>query len=492
VEAGIRNALPVACQRSFDVFVPGTAAEHGAWKQFNSMFSRETGRGYLSLQYQNGTDFDATQYDLGVIDARSSLISLLYTLKSRFADSDVRVFGHSKGSHAVALVADEPDYRGMKFFAFAQPGRTATDISNRGDINAGKRGSPGFIHKLSDNLVGITWANDEVQFYVGDGFNGLMMPEKWGWPGFIWQDTASGTVSPLRIDHHNNYGGRYTDGVPGNRWQDGQGSTDNAYPYCATGHKFELLRNDELDECGKHDKHDVEFLPYFWGDAGCREKTFEIMNSGAVGAKHYIGYSGPRSADCRDNVGTVQASYRLEYNLNLADQDDCRYDMTLRFEGRRFDDAPYTRPSGGSIRVRSTVDTGWRSITGTILLPYHMRIYLTASMAEVSSNFWRDCGHLTAASEGYIRSLVVTFTHPVSGKRTTRTLIGLGEGQDYPYPIKLDGNNNVAWWKWDDPSDSRDTWDLFYAPWPWSALMIKGDTDENRRGHFYKWLHLVD
>ena len=48
-----RTRYPAACTTAFDVFVPGTAAEHGAWKQFNAMFSRDTGRGYLSLQYQD-------------------------------------------------------------------------------------------------------------------------------------------------------------------------------------------------------------------------------------------------------------------------------------------------------------------------------------------------------------------------------------------------------------------------------------------------------
>ena len=68
----------------------------------------------------------------------------------------------------------------------------------------------------------------------------------------------------------------------------------------------------------------------------------------------------------------------------------------------------------------------------------------------------------------------------------------MGEGSDYPWPTKLDRKNNVAWWTYDHPNESKDTWDLFYAPAPWSSLMIKGDTDEDRSGHFYKWLHLID
>lgn len=124
----IENAFPAACTEAFDVFVPGTAAEHGAWKQFNAMFSRDTGRGYLSLQYEDAAiveglfnTFDAAKYDQGVIDARTTLGWLLYTLQTRFTD-DIRVFGHSKGSHAVALVADDPEFSDIEFYAFAQPG----------------------------------------------------------------------------------------------------------------------------------------------------------------------------------------------------------------------------------------------------------------------------------------------------------------------------------------------------------------------------------
>jgi hypothetical protein len=143
----IENALPEACTKSFDVFVPGTAAEHGAWKQFNAMFSRDTGRGYLSLQYRDSSVveglanvFDSASYDQGVVDATTALDLLLYTLKTRFSDDDVRVFGHSKGSHAVSLVADDAEFANMRFFGFAQPGRTSVDISSRDDIGAGKRG----------------------------------------------------------------------------------------------------------------------------------------------------------------------------------------------------------------------------------------------------------------------------------------------------------------------------------------------------------------
>lgn len=485
VETSIRNTLPSSCTSSFDVYVPGTAQEHGAWKQFNAMFSEDTGRGYLSLQYQDdisveGTNGDALLYDPGVIDAFESLDSLLYTLKTRFQTNDVRVFGHSKGSHAVALKADDHEFQNMEFYAFAQPGRTAIDISSRSDIRAARLGTVGNIHKLSNNLIGITWKNDEVQYYHG-GTTGLLLPEKWGFPGFIWQDTIGGTLAPFRIDHHNNYGGRYIDGLSNNDWRLGQGSRSDNYPYCATGNKQAMK---DVSECVKQD---VSFTPYFWGEQACRDKAFSMMSNGAVGEKHYIGNSGPRGANCTEAGGTISVAYRLEYNMNLADTKDCRYTMELTFQDLNG------RNAGGSIKVTATDDTGWVTKSGTVKVPAHMRIRWKASMDELPG--FGDCGHLTAASEGYIRSLRFTFTHPGTGRRITRTVIGNKEGSDYPL-INLDMKNNVAWWNWNDPDDRRDTWDLFYAPRPsgggGGVLMVKGDTDENRRGYFFKWVYLLD
>ena len=431
----IENALPEACTKSFDVFVPGTAAEHGAWKQFNAMFSRDTGRGYLSLQYRDaevveglGNLFDAASYDQGVIDASTALDLLLYTLKTRFSDDDVRVFGHSKGAHAVALVADDAEFSNMQFFAFAQPGRTSVDISSREDIRAGKRGSPGFIEKLSDNLVGITWQNDEVQYYTGNGTNGLQMPERWSYPGFIWQDSFNG-ANPLsfRIDHHNNYGGTYTDGVAGNQWREGEGTVEDQYPYCATGNSFFGSHS----EC---EKKTVSYTPYFWSDSDCRERAFEIMNDGAVGDRHSIGYSGPRGPDCSEANATLVADYELVYRINIGDfqNGDCRYDMEI-FLGGRGD-----RPDGGRISVSTSqvADTDWITKRGTIEVPPHMTIRVTATMTDTASGF-NDCGGLSPAqSEGYIQTFKLTFTHPGTGQRRGTSVIGLKEGSTaFPWPV---------------------------------------------------------
>ena len=483
----IENALPEACTESFDVFVPGTAAEHGAWKQFNAMFSRDTGRGYLSLQYRDSSVveglanvFDSASYDQGVIDATTALDVLLYTLKTRFSDGDVRIFGHSKGAHAVSLVADDAEFANMRFFAFAQPGRTSVDISSRDDIGAGKRGDAGFIQKLSDNLVGITWVNDEVQFYTGDGTNGLQMPERWSYPGFIWQDTFNG-ANPLsfRIDHHNNYGGTYTDGVAGNEWREGEGTVEDLYPYCATGNSF----FGSQAEC---EKQTVRYTPYFWGDSDCRSKAFEIMDDGAVGDGHYIGFSGPRGSECTEDNATLVAEYEFVYRINIGDlqNGDCRYDMEV-FLGGRGD-----RPDGGrfSVSTSQIADTGWLVKRGTIQVPPHMTIRVDASMTDTASGL-NDCGGLSPAdSEGYIQGLKLTFTHPATGERIGRSVIGLKEGSTaFPWPVSLHMQNNVAWWE-DDPSDD---WRIYYAP-TFSALMVKGDTNGGVGGRFYKRVHLLD
>lgn len=487
VEQRIRAVTPKGLT-SFDVFVPGTAAEHGVWKQFNTMNLAVSDRAYLSLQYRHeGSPLNATLYDDSVKDGRASLIELLNTLKTRFPETKVRVFGHSKGSHIVAMVADEPSFSGMQFFAIAQPGRTAVDIDSRSDIKAAKLGDAGYIHKLSNNLIGITWLNDEVGAYTGKGYNGLMMPERWAFPGFIWQATTDGTLSAqVRIDHHNSYGGRYTDGLASNDVLSGDGSTKDNYPYCATGDKSAF---DNGNECQKQDTHNS---PFFWDNAECRDKAFEMMDAAAVGEKYYIGYSGPRSAGCQDNVAPIDVSYELEYRINIGDifQADCRYEMRLAFEGLNSPFAPYTRSNGSSISVSTTSnsDTGWRKKTGNIRLPYHMRIYLQAIMTETSSG----CYNPAAETEGYIRRFAVTFKHPDSQRSITRTLIGLEEGKGYI--TSLHKRNNVAWEQWDDPRDSRDTFKLYtnYSLTSWDGLKIEGKTDGDQKGHFYKQVHLID
>ena len=462
VEERIRSkfAQASACLGAFDVFVPGTNAEDGNYSQFTQIISPTPGRTYLSVQYSDESTLldDAIQYDKGVYDASNAIDLLLYTLKVRFNHPDVRVFGHSKGSDAVARVSTYPEHNQVKFFAFAQAGRTPASV----------RGTPGYIEKLSANLVGLTWQNDEVKFYTG-GSSGYQMPEIWGFPGYVNQAGGGATVVPVRIDHHNNYGGEYT---------------KKDYPYCATGNKAAMLAT---AECRKQDG--VKYVPYFWGTTGCADKAYEMMDGAAIGDKYYIGYSGPRASGCKDTVASIDATYELVYRMNLADQDDCKYNMQLSFQGLDFGT---NRTDGGTIKVSSTRDTSWVRKTGTVKIPLHMHLEWWAYMQDVSGRFSSCVNYLGAKSEGYIDTLKVTFTHPVTHERVSRTLIGNAEGMEYLWPLKVANKNNVAWRK------EKGTWDLHYGIPPTifnghgGALMVKGDTEGGRGGVFYKWVHLLD
>lgn len=447
------------CFSAFDVFVPGTGQEDGNYKQFTRIISDTPGRTYLALQYSENPDlWDKIEYDKSTREARDALDTLLYALKSQFQNPHIRVFGHSKGSDAVAQASRLADYGDVQFFAFAQPGRTDTAL----------RGDPGYIEKLGANLVGFTWANDEVKFYSG-GANGLVMPEIWGWPGYVNQAGGGASVLPVRIDHHNNYGGDIT---------------ETTFPYCATGHKGAMLLSSECKQ-----RSGVRYHPYFWGDGNCTQKAFDMMANAAVGERYYIGYSGPRATGCKDTLPTVQADYSLTYRINLADQDDCRGVMQLNFFGLDFGT---DRTDGGEIKVTSTEDTGWITKTGTVRIPLHMQIRLWDYLQHVHANpnILNQCKNSLAQSEIYTRSLVVTFTHPQTGQTVTRTLIGLDEGIDYIWPLKLADKNNVAWRK------ETGTWDLHYGFPPSTdtkgGLMGKGPTEGGRGGIFYKWVHLVD
>ena len=479
----ITTDLPdTACHQSFDVFVPGTAAEHGAWKQFNAMFNEISGRGHLSLQYQDDVNignlnFDAVRYSKTVEDGEDSLKKLLITLRNKFPSAGVRVFGHSKGSHIVAKVADT--YEGIdnyEFYAFAQPGQTRVDA---------KLGMPGYIQKLSDNLVGITWDNDEVQYYNGG------IPEKWQFPGNIHQTTNSGDLAiQQRIDHHNNYGGRFTDGINESdrdqiKWRDGEGATTTSYPYCATGDRSVY----NIDGICK--KTQVEYAPYFWGTPGCRAKAFEMMNTDDnVGDRFAIGSSGPRLSDCAEDNRYIDVDYGLEYSINLGDQRQCRYNLSLNFHD-------LNNVSGGPVgrvEVSSTVDIDEGVKTGSIRIPIHSRLFLRANMTNSSpdtgSIFFNKCGSI-AKSEGYIKVFHISFTHPGTGKRIKgHVLVGNQEGKGYLYPIRLDGKNNVAWTK------QNGEWDIHFAltvvdgfkP----AIMVKGATKHGVHGNFYRDLYVID
>lgn len=469
------------CLNAFDVFVPGTTQETGDYKQFTSIISDQPGRTYLSLQYREnhtlpGSWLDILDYSGGVEDASESLDVLLYTLKTRFDTTDIRVFGHSKGSEAVADVSLFVEHDKIKFYAFAQPGIT----------NANVKGKPGYIQKLTNNLVAITWQNDEVQYYTGG-----LLPEIWGWPGYINQEGGGATLQPtdFRIDHHNNYGGRYT-------------KTEKDHPYCATGYKTALDGKGDSDnkgepvnenECTK--KSGVKYLPYFWGDADCTTKAYEMMETGMVGDEHYIGHSGPRApvdpnnpdTICKHNTGFVSVDYTLRYKMTPADQHDCKSQLDISL----WEWASY--PSGRKIIVSSTVDTDWIEKTGTIEVPLHMELALYPKLEQVPKKdrlFAGDCWS-AGDSEIYIDYFMVEFTHPETGEPgIKRTLIGLDEGQGYL--TTMVGRPNVAWNTYHPQNNEFDLQYGISALFENGAVMAKGPTKAGNNGAFHKWVHLVD
>ncbi len=484
----IRDNLPDECETYFDIFVPGTNAEHGAWKQFNRMFKSDTNRAHLVLAYDDardveGINFDPAFYDIGVLDSRKSLILLLDALDDNFNVEKIRVFGHSKGSHTVALVSDISNYDDVEFYAFAQPGRTAVDIVPvLPTIDAGKLGRPGYIEKLSDNLVGITWKNDEVQYFTG-GALGISLPEIWQFPGYIWQENNGGGASTggyLHIDHHNNYGGLYTDGLGGNNWRDGEGTVENAFAYCATGDKSEA---EDSDECKKQN---ITKSPYFWGTPECVAQAYRMMNKGETGDLYNIGYSGPRQrGSCKQSEHIMEVRWDMDYSFNLPDR-NCVY--TLRFG---FEDIASGKERD-SFEVVGTTDNDQEDLSanGSVFVPIHMQLKIKAKLTERSVGATNDCLSV-AQSEAWIESLRLTFDHPgTSESNKVVTIIGHDEGRGAINNLHM--FDNVAW---EHPNLDGDEMRIYYEP-PKNSIKIQnkiGDfSSDGDEGNFRKRVHLLD
>lgn len=470
------------CETNFDVYVPGTNAEHGAWNQFNHMFRTDNNRAHLSLQYDDDSNIntlDGAFYDNGVIESRKSLILLLDALVEYFEVESIRVFGHSKGSHTVSMVSMESDYSDFEFYAFAQPGRTAVNIDNDDEIVEAPLGTPGFIEKLSENLVGITWKNDEVQYYTGDGYDGLSLPEIFSFPGYVWQENTGGGASLfnyLHIDHHNNYGGLYTDGLESNNYREGEGSRDMKFPYCATGDQYIA---EDAAEC---EKQPSSKYPYFWGTPECVEQAFKMMNTDTKDAHAYeIGYSGPRvPGSCKSSPYVTKVDYELRYQFNLPDQ-DCVYKLRFGFK----DVNSQVELDTFSVSGTTDDDQTWHEKTGSIFVPIHMNLTVKATIDERSST----C--LSAfESEAYIEHLIINFIHPGNGLSKSRTLIGMREGRGSTG--SLHRWDNVAW---EQPNLTDDTLRMYYSSSK-NSLKIENQTgnwtDPSDEGSFQKRVHVID
>ncbi|MCA8901923.1 MAG: hypothetical protein KDA53_11815 [Hyphomonas sp.] len=503
----IEDNIAEECRGSYDIYVPGTAAEHGAWKQFNAMFDEANGRAHISLQYQDDTaiepgmfrtdpNLDPLKYDEGVRDGRNSLRYLLKAIRTKsdvpgVAEvTDVRVFGHSKGSHSVAMTAidPDPDYNYAEFYAFAQPGRTDKDIDALLSMPKAPLGRPGYMEKLAPNLIGITYANDEVQYYTGLGPSGVIMPEIWAFPGLI-KDTGPAGFSGIgnfRIDHHNNYGGDYEDGAAGLKaddWRLGKGQKEPNFPYCAAGSKASWSDKD-AEGCSKRA---YRYTPWFWGNETCRQMAFDMMQADDPSPVK-IGNSGPRGANCSEAGAVIDVSASMKYYVNLHDDNRCDYNLKVSFQS----------PGGGTtygditVKERKDQDKYIVSPVETMTLPNEIRIRIDADMVGHDENWIDKCNQLSA-STAYIKHIKLTFRHPGHGRSVTRYVVrGWNEGDgvlDGVKPVdKLTSNSNTGWRRI-NYSGSMDSWDLFQKK---NALAIQGKTEKGRKGTFYKTVYLVD
>lgn len=475
VKDRLLDVLPENCRSNIDVFVPGTNQEDGKWQQFNSLVDGEDNRAAVSLNYVTGAN-DGLRYDDGVISIFDRLPILLQAIKEEFTENNVRVYGHSKGSHGLALVADyileQDGYEKFYFYAFGQAKRTAIDISGRFDVKAGRKGDKGYIQKLSDNLVGITWSNDEVHFYEGSSFSGLAVPPRWLHAGRV-KDSGTGSIAtPInsRIDHHDTYGGNFI--------------KRDSLPYCATG-RWSFMNVTVPDFYAQCNRRDEAFVPYFWGQQDCRDISWNMLESDDQSAptRVWIGSSGPRTDGCKEDLTTISASYELAYRYNRADQ-QCKYNLEIKFEGLNG------RPGGSTIKTSaSNGNTFERKIKrGNIRIPPHMNLKIAAKLTEQNTEgpigIRFKCEKEFVETESYIDYLNVTFRLPTTGR--TRTLSLIGNRETSHYPIGTVTNKNLSGWL-----KSGGEWNLEYDT-ILNNLKIEGETSATANGTFTKIIHLID
>ncbi len=490
VERLIKQALPLGCRTEIDIIIGGTNQEDGNPKQFaalvfpgdNDLGLESDNRGTISIGYSPASPLDTINYDRGVRKSRDILGVVLRVLKERIQPESVRVYGHSKGSHGVALAADRvlgvDGFENYHFFAFGQAARTTIKIDDTPDMKPSKMGAAGYIQKLTNNMVGITWENDEVRDYTGDGFNGLKPSLSIRYPGKIIGGAGLGSGVPLytRFDHHNTYGGGYT---------------ESSVPYCYTGSGF-IIGLNSSHPCVK--KVQVTYPAFFWGNADCRAKSWAMLEDENAPDKIWIGTSGPRvsSTNCAPKESTVSASYSFGYRHNQADK-DCHLKMSVKAFGLNSPGGDDRRPNGSSFSVSQDGDLALvgsaKRKTGSITLPYNMTLQVEAYLLRESGI--GNCISV-AETETYIDYLRVTFKHPVTNKSVTKYLIGNAEIAAYP-GLVAQGQLKSPWKR------TSGKWDLKYDV-IYSALKIEGDTyAESERSpslvsliRLTKTIHLID
>ncbi len=461
-----------SCLKAVDIYMPGTSAEDGNYNQFNSMFNRRNNRAHISIKYENSTLHDRSFYDKSVINGTKALKAVLNAIKEKMPKTQkVRVFGHSKGAHIVSHVSTRYQNDDLfKFWAFAQPGRTKVPITKNKGSFTGPLGQYGYIQKHNNNLVSISWLNDEVKLYTGDKYNGAMVPQAWEYPGYINdKSTRKGNVLDNRIDHHDTYGG--------DSEKVGKNRLNKDAPYLATG---------DDSAYGKSVKK--RYKPYFWRDRKCRDLAWQAMEASEF--THYIGTSGPRGSNCQPRAAqavTVKIRYLMQRN-NLKNEIDFR----LVFDSYNEDGHGQKIAQVNIPRAKKS-QKEWQELTVDLQLPdtFNLRIQPIAPKGNNGSN---NTIHIAWIKVSNIKD--ETFK-----KRKSQFIVGPNngafEGQDHQK--NLAGANKSGWKK---HASDNSNWKLYKsresAKLPGSkkkktheTLKFVGDGDDGQEG-FYKPVSLLD
>ena len=363
----VRTAAPITTPdlkvsvdggRPLVILVPGTGSEDGCAKQFRSIIRRlKDGDNVVSLNYHK----DTVAEDIGLTDFTSKnrrrydwsvdlgVQALEKLLAGSHADR-ILVFGHSKGAHIVAQVArnveNRPDSDHIRFWSFAQPQRVSWNKNNK--HGSGALGKRGYIVKSANNLVTVNWHNDEV-WYI----NGTMgVANAWRYPGEVNEPGAPAGLHMNRFDHHNNYGGHYT---------------ELSCPYYPTGDDARYNDPDENTQRRMACNHrTVEFHPYFWGDPQCFSLAMAAQAKDSF--QHYIGTSGPRGVDCRPLASMpvdIQVRFRHRYASGNGKGFSIRFRDFNRFEADGSAVIAVIKGLGSDRKSKQWTDTPWH----TLMLP---------------------------------------------------------------------------------------------------------------------------
>ncbi len=491
------------CLNFMDIYVPGTGGEDGNYNQFNWMIKNDDTRAHVSVMYENATTWDSATYDTSVINGTESLTELIKAVEAEGTSTptkSVRVFGHSKGSHIVAHVSTlyKSKAHWLQFWAFAQTGRTAVSLKKNSDnAYVGPLGTPGMIEKHNNNLVTLTWLNDEVALYTGKKHKGLMIPQAWEYPGYINdRRTNKGNVIENRIDHHDTYGGDSDLIDDANEYE--KNKKDQVY--LATG-----------DDSAYRGRKLRKFKPYFWGDADCRELAWQAMKvgtseevfdeNGQSKFPYSIGPSGPRGSGCQP-AASKEVTVKVRYLLKRK-HPRYRTGFRLIFEN-------YSESGEGAEIARMSVpyanktQTNWQDFEKKIRLPYNFTLRIDQAREDDgsgnSSSKRNNTIHIAWVKVSGIRDPAAHRRDGITSQYIigpdSRYSMGAFEGQDHQK--NLAGANKSGWKK---HADDTSNWKIYKSRKKarlktnerktYETLKLTGDGGDTQEG-FYKPVSLVD